>query len=373
MIKVLFIAPHPIEGPSSRFRIYQFLAYLREHGVHAEVRPFISSRHVHSLYKSGGIAKKVLLTGIAIFNRTMDVFRATRYDVVYVLREAFPFGPPVFENALAFAGKRLIFDFDDAIWQCSQVHDNPFDRLRDWSKPAKLVAHAQHIVVGSRYLAEFARSHAKKPDLVSIVPTVVDSEIYKPLEQTRNDGKITIGWIGTPRGSKTFLEGLIPVMRDFAVRYPHVQWCFVGAEDFDVDTLPVEFKTWRLAEEVRDIQSFDIGLMPLTDDVYTRGKCGFKLIQYMNCGIPVVCSPVGANCDIVEDGICGYFATDRTEWSAALVRLIESADLRRSMGTRGRTLSIEKYSLAAQAPRLLEIIRSVATGASNRNNPLPEK
>ena len=371
MIRVLFVAPHPVEGPSSRFRIYQFLPYLRANGVHAEVRPFVSSRHVQALYQSGGIARKVALTGFATLNRAMDVLRATRYDVVYVLREAFPFGPPLFERALAAAGGRLVFDFDDAIWLPSQVYDNPLDRARDWGKPAKLVARARHVVVGSRYLADFAEKYAVHPDAISIIPTVVDSTVYKPSNKTREDGSLTIGWVGTPRGSRAFLETLVPVMRDFAVRYPHVRWRFVGAEPFDVGSLPVEFKTWRLADEVADIQSFDIGLMPLTDDPYTRGKCGFKLIQYMNCGMPVVCSPVGANRDIVQHGLCGYFADDVAQWSDALARLIEDSSLRNAMGAHGRTLAEERYSLAAQAPRLLEVIRAVAqpSGARNYSSP----
>lgn len=364
MIRVLFVAPHPIEGPSSRFRIYQFLPYLQANGVHAEVRPFVSSAQVHALYRAGGTGKKVALTAIATLNRLADVLRATRYDVVYILREAFPFGPPLIERALAGSGARLVFDFDDAIWMPSQVYDNPLDRLRDWGKPAKMVARADHVVVGSRYLADFALQHASRPESISIIPTVVDSSVYKPPSTPRPADKITIGWVGTPRGSRAFLETLVPAMHDFAQRYPQVQWRFVGAEAFDIGTLPVEFKTWSLDQEVSDIQSFDIGLMPLTDDVYTRGKCGFKLIQYMNCGIPVVCSPVGANCDIVKPAVSGYFAGDPAEWSSALSRLIEDPALRRSMGARGRALAEQQYCLATQAPRLLDVLRTVAKPAS---------
>lgn len=359
MIRILFVVPHPIEGPSSRFRIYQFLPYLQANGVEVNVRPFVSSSQVHTLYRSGGTARKVGLTAVAMLSRLADVLRATRYDIVYILREAFPFGPPVIERALAASGARLVFDFDDAIWMPSQVYANPLDHLRDWSKPAKLIARADRVVVGCRYLADFARQHATHPEAVSIIPTVVDGSVYRPDPSKRTAGKITIGWVGTPRGSRTFLEALMPVMRDFSRLYPQVQWRFVGAEPFDVEGLPVEFKTWKLSEEVSDIQSFDIGLMPLTDDVYTRGKCGFKLIQYMNCGIPVVCSSVGANLDIVEHAASGYFATGSEEWASALSHLIDDAELRQTMGARGRALSEQQYSLDTQAPRLLEVLRTV--------------
>ncbi len=364
MIRVLFIVPHPIEGPSSRFRVYQFLPYLKANGIDAQVRPFVSSRHVHALYRGNNTVTKIAITALACLNRMADIVRASRYDVVYVLREAFPFGPPIVERALTWTGARLVFDFDDAIWLRELVYDNPLDRLRDWGKPAKLAARASHVVVGSQHLANYARKHTLRDDAISIIPTVVDSSAYLPLTETRTDDVLTIGWVGTPRGSKAFLETLIPIMRDFSVRYPHVQWQFVGAEPFDVGHLPVEFITWELHKEVRNIQSFDIGLMPLTDDAFNRGKCGFKLIQYMNCGIPVVCSPVGANCDIVEHGASGYFANEPEEWSSALAKLIEDASLRVAMGKHGRLRAEQEYSLAIQAPRLLDVLCNVVKSPS---------
>lgn len=370
-MRVLFIVPHPIEGPSSRFRVYQFIQYLEAHGVQATVRPFVSSRHALALYKSGGLFKKITLTLLATLGRVVDIFRATRFDVVYILREAFPFGPPFFEAALALAGTRLIYDFDDAIWQRFEVYDNPLDRLRDWDKPAKVIRRARHVVVGSQYLADFARQYASNPAAVSIVPTVVDSTIYSPRPTLSTDEKITIGWIGTPRGSDIFLKKLLPTMQDFATRFPHVCWRFVGAEPFEVGKLPVEFKTWQLAEEVSDIQSFNIGLMPLTDDKFTRGKCGFKLIQYMNCGIPAVCSPVGANCEIIEEGVNGFFAETDQQWSDALERLILDRRLRQSMGEQGRNIAEQHYSLHAQSPRLLEILQGVTQGAATLTNHPP--
>lgn len=365
-MRVLFILPHPIEGPSSRFRIYQFLPYLQAHGVQVDVRPLVSSAQVQSLYQSGGTVKKLALTLLAAVNRCLDVVRACRYDAVYILREAFPFGPPWLEKALALAGKRLIFDFDDAIWLPTAVHNNPLDRLRDWSKAAKLVARANQIVVGSQHLADFARQHCTDPARITIIPTVVDAQVYAKRQVPKNAEFVTIGWVGTPRGSRAFLEPLLPTIKEFAQQYPQVRWRFVGAEAFEVGNLPVEFVRWSLPDEVANIQSFDIGLMPLTDDAFTRGKCGFKLIQYMHCAIPVVCSPVGANCDIVQQGVSGYFAVEPSQWTEALRSLIEQPQLRLNMGEQGRARALEQFSLQGQAPRLLEVLQRVMLSADKK-------
>lgn len=357
-MRVLFIVPHPIEGPSSRFRVYQYLPYLNAHGVHTCVRPLVSSQQVQALYQQGGTAKKLGLTLYAALNRSLDTLRARSFDIVYILREAFPFGPAWFEQAIA-AGKRLVYDFDDAIWLPTAVHNNPLDRFRDWNKPAQLVARAQHVVVGSEHLAAFARPHSRSPESVTIIPTVVDAAAYGQGCAQKAKGALTIGWVGTPRGSKAFLQPLLPTMQAFAKDYPQVRWRFVGAEPFEVGTLPVEFVRWQLENEVAAIQSFDIGLMPLTDDAFTRGKCGFKLIQYMHCGMPVVCSPVGANCDIVEAGITGLFATQPADWEAQLRQLIEQPQLRAQMASAGQQKAIQQYSLAGQAPRLLQVLQKV--------------
>lgn len=358
-MRVLFVTAHPIEGPSSRFRVYQFMDYLCEQGVEATVRPFLSSQLAPIVYGHGRVGFKTGITLWGAARRFADVLAACRYDVVYVLREAFPFGPPLFEHALkAFAG-RLVFDFDDAIYMPSLAYANPLDRLRDFGKPAKIIRMASQIVVGNDYLRDYATRFTDAPDRVTVIPTVVDTNEYRP-PLSRNSGTTcVIGWIGTPRGS-SYLRDLIDVIADLAQAHPQVAFKFVGAEPFDVRSLPVTFKAWRLEEEVADLQSFDIGIMPLTDDEETRGKCGFKLIQYMSVGIPVVCSPVGANLSIVEDGASGYFASTPTEWLASLKRLIQDPELRRRLGRRGRDLVESRFSRAVIAPRLLTVLGEAA-------------
>jgi len=358
-MRVLFVTPHPIEGPSSRFRVYQFLPYLRAHGVEATVRPFLSSRLTPIIYQQGRFGLKVCVTLWGTALRVFDILAARNYDVAYVLREAFPFGPPLFERALEAAAGRLAFDFDDAIYIPSLAYRNPLDRLRDFGKPAKVIQMASRVIVGSHYLRDYAVRFTDAPERITVIPTVVDTNEYRPPLRRSDGTTCVIGWIGTPRGS-SYLRDLIDVIADLAQAHPQVAFKFVGAEPFDVRSLPVTFKAWRLEEEVSDLQSFDIGIMPLTDDEETRGKCGFKLIQYMSVGIPVVCSPVGANVSIVDDGASGYFASTPTEWLASLNRLIRDSGLRRRLGQRGRELVESRYSLAAAAPRLLMVLREAA-------------
>jgi len=358
-LRVLFIVPHPIEGPSSRFRVYQFLPTLAAHGIDAEVRPFLTSAEAPIIYGAGGTAAKVALTLKATLRRLGDVLRATCYDAVFVLREAFPFGPAFFETLLKAASGRLIFDFDDAIYVPSTAYRNPLDRLRDWGKTARIVARADHILAGSHYLADWAEAHA--PGRVTVLPTVVDTEVFRPAPVPRPDGPFTVGWIGTPRGT-SYLHPLIGAMRRLKERVPGIRLTLIGAEPFPCEGLPVSFPPWRLDTEVDDIRAFDVGLMPLADDEEAKGKCGFKLIEYMSLGVPVVCSPVGANRDIVEEGRSGFFATNEDAWVEAIARLAEDPALHARFAAEGRRVVEERYSLAAVAPVLAETLREVVEG-----------
>lgn len=356
-MRVLFLVPHPIEGPSSRFRVYQYLPYLAANGINATVRPFINSRLSSIIYTDGNLAAKLGIVAAATAGRVGDLLKSFNYDVVYVLREAFPFGPPLFEYCFRKFSGRLIFDFDDAIYMRSLAFHNPLDRFRDWQKPAKVIATSTHVVVGSVHLRNYARRYIHD-EAVSVIPTVVDTTQYAVVPFRQTD-RVTIGWIGTPRGS-CYLFDLLDVFNALAKRFPAIAFKFVGALPFEVGALPVQFKDWRLDEEIADIQSFDIGIMPLTDDEETRGKCGFKLIQYLGAGVPAVCSPIGANCDIVEHAQSGFFAQNAAQWEEALATLIDDEALRRRFGAHGRARVESHYSLIIAAPKMLDVLHRVA-------------
>lgn len=353
--RVLFIAPHPVEGPSTRFRILQYLPYLEAAGIDWEFRPFVNSRQAPTVYRTGSTLHKVALTAWAGLQRGADIGRAARCDLVYVLREAFPVGPPLLELAMARAAGRMVFDFDDAIYHRALNYANPLDKLRDWSRAAKLIARATRVVAGSAVLAEYARRHAPDPGRIALLPTVVDTNLFtlraKPPSPT-----VTIGWIGTPRNT-IYIRSVWPALAEVARRDPKIRYVFVGAEPFPVGDTRVEFRPWKLDREIADIQEFDIGIMPLNDDVQTRGKCGFKLIEYMACGLPAIASPIGANCDVLVDGTTGLMAASPGAWTQALLRLSGNAALRQDMGAAGRRRVEEVFSLAVTAKIFVGIIQ----------------
>lgn len=353
-MRVLMILPHPVEGPSSRFRAYQFLPFLKMSGMEVAVRPFLSSQLMPQLYTSASTTKKLAFSAYGALQRITDTIRATRYDVVYILREAFPFGPPVLESLISMASGRLVFDFDDAIYTKSLAYNNPLDRLRDWNKTGKIISNANQVIVGSAYLASYARQFSSQ-DNIHVLPTVVDPDIYRSNAGRATRTGLTVGWIGTPRGS-TYLKDLKPAFRKLSATRGKVKFVFVGAQPFDPEGLPIEFRSWSLDREVADVGSFDIGIMPLTDDEETRGKCGFKLIQYMSAGAAPICSPVGANVDIVQDGVTGLFARSWDEWADAMIMLADHSEARQRMAEAGRNTVIERFSLAYAAPRFRDIL-----------------
>jgi glycosyltransferase involved in cell wall biosynthesis len=303
---------------------------------------------------------KVGVTAWSTLKRLRDILSSTRADLVYVLREAYPVGPPVIESAMQRACGRLAFDFDDAIWLRAKNFDNPLDSLRDWSRPAKIIKMARRIIVGSEFLAQYAREHAIDPKRVVVLPSVVDTNVFRPALRS-DDGTIIIGWIGTPRNT-SYIWHIWPALVEAARREPRIRYVFVGASRFETGNAPVEFRTWTLESEVADVQGFDIGIMPLPNDEQARGKCGFKLVQYMSCGIPAVASPVGANRHVLIHEKTGLLADTQDEWCAALVYLARNRAARRELGAEGRARAEEYFSLEVAAPRFVSNIEAAACG-----------
>lgn len=359
-LNILFIAPHPIEGPSTRFRICQYFPALDAAGIGYELRPFLSSRLAPAAYAKGALAAKLGVTAWSSLKRCGDVVRASRADLVYVLREAFPFGPEVFERLMEAASGRLAFDFDDVIWANAANYDNPLDRLRDWNRPARLMARARRVIAGSDHLADYARRHATDPSRVVVLPTVVDTKRFRPRPR-EGDGTVVVGWIGTPRNT-SYIRAVWPALAAAAAADRRIRYLFVGAEAFDTGDVPVEFRPWAMDREIRDIQDFDVGIMPLSNDEQSRGKCGFKLIEYMACGLPAVASPIGANVEILADGETGLWADGHDAWIGTLRLLASEPDRRAAMSAAARLRAERRYSLAAMAPRFVEVVRGAAGG-----------
>jgi glycosyltransferase involved in cell wall biosynthesis len=281
------------------------------------------------------------------------MLRAGQFDLVWVEKEMLPWVPSWFELGLFPASVPLVVDYDDALFHRYDQHSWPLVRRVLGEKIDAVMRRADLVLAGNDYLAGRARRAGARR--VELLPTVVDVSRYAVSERTQGQ-LLTIGWIGSPSTAR-YLKLITSVLRDL-VASRDVRVVAVGANADQLEGLPVEVRPWSEAGEVEEIQQFDIGIMPLPDEPFERGKCGYKLIQYMACGKPVVASPVGVNREIIEQGINGFLANSHEEWLTALVSLLEDAELRKKMGEAGRKHVEERYSTQQMAPRLASLLQS---------------
>lgn len=358
-MKVFFIVPYPSEGASNRLRVEQYLPYLSQGGIEFKVRPFFSKSFYKILYRKGCYIKKFSYFIISSLNRIFDLFRILKYDLVFIHREAFPIGPAFFEYLVYKIGKPIIFDFDDAIYLSSTSRSNRFMAVfKVPRKVGKVIRFSKHIIAGNDYLKEFALKYNKN---VTVIPTCTDTGEYKVETRVTNGKEVVIGWIGS-ESTKEFLDALRGVFKVIAGKYPNIRFEIVGA-DYKIDGFPfLNCKKWSLETERNDLRKFDIGIMPMPDNEWTKGKCGFKAILYMSMGIPTVCSAVGVNTKIIKDGVNGFLANSDKEWIEKLSLLIEDSALRFRMGMAGRHTVEEEYSLKVNAPSFLEVLEKAYGG-----------
>ncbi|HPN66837.1 MAG TPA: glycosyltransferase family 4 protein [Candidatus Omnitrophota bacterium] len=364
-MRVLFLEPYPTEGPSSRYRVEQYIPYLRQNGIECEVRPFVSSAFYRILYKKGMYLRKLAYFAAGSFRRIADLFAAFSSDVVFIHLEAFPFGPPAIEWLLAAAGKKIIYDLDDAIYLGSASSTNSFLKgLKCPWKIPKIIAMSRRVITCNEYLAEYVSKYNRE---VTVIHTSVDTEKFKPLSYPagkpagRPAGRITIGWIGSHSTAK-YLESIKGVFEELVKRGLQFRLKIIGASGriMEVPGAEVIYKDWSLKDEIAEFQSIDIGVYPLTDDEWTAGKTGFKTIQYMSVGIPCVASNASPNRVIIEEGRNGFLAKDTAEWVEKLSKLMGDASLRQRIGEAGRRTVLERYSLEVNAPKIMGMIRKTA-------------
>ena len=361
-MRVLFIIPHPEEAASGRFRVLQYLPWLRRAGLECEVRPFMSRALYRVLYQPGKLPQKATMALGAVVKRLGDILRASRADVVVVHREALPLGTALIERAMARWCPAFVFDFDDAIYLNHVSTANAWFRaLKSPEKTAEIITLSAHVVAGNSILADYARRYNSQ---VSVIPTPVDTEQFRRRPAASTNGRVVIGWIGSPTTAE-YLRVIEGPLATVASRYPAVDVTAIGAGSLPLNVPRVRMVPWHLDEEREQLHRFDIGVMPMPDDPWARGKCGFKALLYMSAGIPVVASPVGVNCAIIREGVNGYLATGDAVWTARLSQLIDDRALRERMGQAGRVIVEEEYALNVHAPRWLAILQQVARRRGN--------
>lgn len=337
--RILFLTQSGPRGASSRYRVYQFVPFLKEAGFDIRVlcRATSTGRGFGRL--SGNVKEEA-----AILQAARDA------DTVFVQKRLFRSN---LVKRLRRNSRRLVFDFDDAIFTSPEGSWSSFTRRRVEKRLAAILGNADLVIAGNGFLAEYARARARR---VEVLPTVIDIGKYST-KKHRDSEAMVIGWIGNSVNHR-YLDALSDILPDVSRSIPDCRLLVVSDKDYAMSGIKVENRRWSEQSEATDLLDMDIGIMPLEDDEWTRGKCALKALQYMAAGLPVVCSSVGANREVITDGVEGYLAARPEEWREALNALLTSAGRRARMGRAGREKVEAQYSIDACVPRLVSLLCS---------------
>lgn len=334
-------------GPSSRVRFYQYYPALRAQGFDIQDAPFFSDNYVRRLYAKQPVQMGEVIS--AYLRRLSTLLRTRDFDLLWLEKEFLPWIPAPLETLLA--RQPYVVDYDDAVFHRYDLHRSGLVRRVLGRKIDRVMRNAALVVAGNEYLADRARAAGAKR--VEILPSVVDADLYAPAP-ARASG-FAVGWIGSPV-TAPYLEQVRAAL-EMLTSSGQATVSLIGAGDaIKWDNAHVHILPWREESEIQHIQNFDVGIMPLLDEPFERGKCGYKLIQYMACGLPVVASPVGVNAQIVEHGVTGFLAENEQDWRQALAFLRDNPQKRREMGRAGRAKIEREYSLGATAPKLADLL-----------------
>ncbi len=358
--QVLFLAHLPVENQSARHRVTQYFTYFRSQGIEPTFWPSVPSA-LHAIKNTYGpinSLKKTFLLSVALLRRMLiDLPQFRRFDALFVHREVFPFLTPFFERLAQQLNPRFILDFDDAIYVEPTHYRDWRSTLRNPANFSQVVAGSAHVTAGNQVLADYARQFNNH---VTIVPTALDLDSY-PLKRDFDADPVVVGWIGAWATAPS-LKLLVPVFERLA-RTERFRLKIIGGaniHDLRFPGVEVEYCLWNMRTMMDDLRALDIGVMPLPNSPWERGKCGGKLLQYMALGIPAVASPVGANNQIISDGENGFLASSHDEWADPLRALIRNATLRKQIGARARQTMETRYSIKVTGPQLKAIIEQVA-------------
>ncbi len=346
MYKILFVASHrPDRSPAQRFRFEQYLDFLKKSGFDYSFSWLISANDDKIFYSPGNIFRKTYIFFKSAVKRFKDILSSDEYDIVFVQREAFMTGSVFFEKGFAKRKTKLVFDFDDAIWHHDVSDANrKFGWLKDASKTGRIIAMSDLVIAGNQYLADYA---AQWNSNVVIIPTTINTDEYQSVPHIHSDNRICIGWSGSITTIRYF-DYAVPFFLELKEKYgDKIYFKVIGDGNYRNKELGIVGVPWTKVDELKELAEIDIGIMPMPDDEWSKGKCGLKGLQYMALEIATVMSPVGVNSNIIEDGVNGFLASTHQEWVDKISILVENNETRKRLAKEGRITVVRDYSVKA--------------------------
>lgn len=345
-MRVLVLSRYDTLPGPSRYRIFQFLPYLEQRGCKVTVSALLDNAYVGSYYDRGKFP--IIPMPRLYWRRALRMLRAGGFDVIWLEKEALPWIPAEIEQWLGLRKAPYVVDYDDAIFHTYDQHRFSIVRRLLGAKIGKLMSNAAVVLAGNEYLADHARRSGARR--IEILPSVVNLARY-PHRTGDANRAFTIGWTGAPANSRHLLlikEALARVCQGGKARL-HV----IGGWKIDLPPeIPVEYTPFSASDDVEPVQRFDVGIMPLEDSHWERGKCGMKLVHYMACGLPSIASPIGVNARLIDPGVTGFLARTESEWIASLEALSADCDLRERMGRAAKQTVETHHSLSVYGPRV---------------------
>jgi len=351
--RILFLVPYPLGiAPSQRFRFEQYFDILKANDFEFDVKTYLDDKAMLFLYDKGNFICKVWKVKLGILKRIFQLFTLFKYDFVFIHREAAAIGPPIFEWLIAKVfRKKVIFDFDDAIWLKNTSSTNSVISLfKRYRNAENVCSWAWKVSCGNDYLANHATKFNKN---VVVNPTTIDTENLHNRVKEFSGEKITIGWTGTHSTIK-YLDALIPILKKLENEFGF-NFLVIADRKPDFELKSLQFVPWNKQSEIDDLLKMDVGVMPLEDDKWAKGKCGFKALQYMALGIPAIVSPVGVNTKIVDHGYNGWICNTEAEWEQTLRQILHKQIELKRFSDAARTKIEEHYSVKTNTTNFLHL------------------
>lgn len=355
-MKILFVTYGTNEAPATRYRVMQYLDVLRSKGVESAAFSAISAFSTRLMLRSpdfsyiGRLMYYIYVFGERIIRFFILLRMAGRFDIIFLQRATFSFG---LEKLLKKTNPNIIFDIDDAIYMPDRQARDLLTVIKRYFKETEVInilRISKAVIVENEYISDFVKNYCHS---IIKIPGPIDTDrffVKKALERE----KVVIGWIGSPATTQ-YLHMLDAVFTKLAAKYKNVEFVLMGAGKYANAAIKADIVPWKYDAEVAQLQKFDIGVMPMPDNEWTRGKLGCKMLQYMAVGVPAVVSYTPTNAEIIEDGICGFFARTEDEWLDVLARLIGDRKLREDIGSRGRKVIEDKCSLSGNVHKYMKL------------------